>query len=166
MIVFLNGRFIPEAQAVVPISDRGFLYGDGLFETLFVCNSRPLWWTRHAERLERGAEFLKIKLPWTSEELRNIAGTLIQQNVMPDCVLRLTLTRGSGARGYSPKGADAPTLAITLHPLPPPPAAVKLATSSFCIAAGDALAGFKTANKLAQVLARAEAGERGADEAL
>ena len=154
MNVFLNGRFIPEAQAVVPISDRGFLYGDGLFETLLVRNGRPLWWTRHAERLERGAEFLRIKLPWTSKELQNFAGKLIQQNAMPDCVLRLTLTRGSGARGYSPKGADAPTLAITLHPLPPPPAAVKLATSSFRIATGDTLASFKTANKLAQILAR------------
>ncbi len=166
MTVFLNGRFIPEAQALVPISDRGFLYGDGLFETLRVSRGRPLRWSRHLARLQRGAEFLRIVLPWSAEDLRNLAVKLVEQNAMPDSVLRVTLSRGSGSPGYAPKGADNPTLAMTLHPLRPVLSPIRLATASLRVTANDPLAAFKTANKLLHVLARAEAEARGADEAL
>lgn len=166
MIAFLNGRFMPEAQAVVPISDRGFLYGDGLFETLRVNNGRPLWWTPHVERLQRGATFLNLALPWPPEKLRDFAAKLIQQNALPESVLRITLTRGNGSRGYSPKDANNPTLAMTLHPLSVPLIAPRLVTASLRVPANDPLASFKTGNKLLQVLARAEAEARGADEAL
>jgi len=166
MTVFLNGRFIPEAQAVIPISDRGFLYGDGLFETLRVSGGQPLWWAKHVERFERGAGFLRIKIPWPGAELRQFATKLIEQNATPEAVLRITLTRGSGSRGYSPKGAETPTLAMTLHPLPPALQSVRLATASFRVPANDPLSNIKSANKLACVMARAEAEENGADEAL
>ena len=166
MQAFLNGRFIPEAQAVVPISDRGFLYGDGLFETLRVGNGRPLWWNRHAERLQQGAAFLNLTLPWPPEKLRDFASKLIQQNALPESVLRITLTRGSGSRGYSPMDANNPTLAMTLHPLPPPASSLRLATASLRVPANDSLANLKTANKLLAVLARVEAEARGVDEAL
>ena len=124
MQAFLNGRFIPEAEAVVPISDRGFLYGDGLFETLRVSRSHPLWWTRHTARLQSGAELLRITLPWPCDQLRSFALELIEKNALPECLLRITVSRGSGARGYSIKGANTPTLALTLHPVPAPPASI------------------------------------------
>lgn len=157
---------MPEAEAVVPISDRGFLYGDGLFETLRVSRSRPLWWSRHAARLQTGAELLRITLPWSCDELRRFALELIEKNALPECLLRLTVSRGSGARGYSTKGANTPTLALTLHPLPAPPASVSMATATIRVATHDPLAAIKSANKLTQILARTEAEERGADEAL
>jgi hypothetical protein len=72
MIVFLNGQFVPEAQAVVPVNDRGFLYGDGLFETLRVRGGRPFRMAQHLERMTRGADFLKIKCPFTPKELVRI----------------------------------------------------------------------------------------------
>ena len=163
---FFNGRFIPEAEAVVPISDRGSLYGDGLFETLRVSQGRPLWWTRHAARLQTGAELLRITLPSSCDELHRIARELIEKNALPECLLRVTVSRGSGARGYSIQGANAPTLALTLHPLPTPPTSMRLATATIRVTAHDPLAAIKSANKLEQILARAEAEERGADEAL
>jgi branched-chain amino acid aminotransferase len=166
MIVFLNGRFVPEAQAAVPITDRGFLYGDGLFETLRISHGLPLWWSRHLARLQRGAEFLQIVLPWAAEDLRKSAVKLIEQNTMPEAGLRITLTRGSGSRGYSPKGANNPTLAMTLHPMQPIRSPLRLATSSLRVPVNHPLASFKTANKLLHVLARAEVEARGADEAL
>ena len=166
MQAFLNGRFIPEAQALVPISDRGFLYGDGLFETIRVSNGRPLWWSRHLVRLQRGAAFLKLSLPWPLEHLHEFAAKLIQLNALPESVLRITLTRGSGSRGYSPRDANNPTLAMTLHPLPSVPISLRLVTASLRVLTNDPLAPFKTSNKLIQVLARAEAEARGADEAL
>ncbi len=170
MIVFLNGNFLPEADAVVPLNDRGFLLGDGLFETIRVAQGRPFRLAQHLERLARGADFLKIKLPFTAKEIQKFAGELIGKNNLPDAVLRVTLTRGPGARGYSTKGADQPTLALTLQPLPPEnggePLLWSLVTSSFRIPASDALSSFKSTSKILNVLARAEAEEKGADEAL
>lgn len=166
MIAFLNGRFVPEAEALVPITDRGFLYGDGLFETLRVSQGCPLWWKLHMERLQRGAELLRIALPASVAELRRLAVELIERNAMPDAVLRITISRGSGTRGYSTKGATQPTLALTLHPHSVPPATIRLATATIRVPAHDPLSAVKSANKLAQILARAEAEEHGADEAL
>ena len=170
MVVFLNGKFVPEAAAVVPLNDRGFLLGDGLFETLRVAGGRPFRLAQHLERLARGAEFLKISLPYTPGEIQKFAGQLVAQNELADAILRLTLTRGPGRRGYSPKPAGPPTLAMTLNPLPlvnsDEPLQWSLATASFRIPAGDVLAAFKTTSKILNVLARAEAEEKGADEAL
>jgi aminodeoxychorismate lyase len=168
VLVFLNGQFLPEAQAVVPVNDRGFLLGDGLFETIRVANGKPFRFAQHLERMASGTEFLKINLPFTPQELEKFAGQLIEQNKMPDAILRLTLTRGPGGRGYAPNGEGKPTVVMMLHPLPPPPnpAGWNLVTSSFRIPAGDPLAAFKTTSKILHVMARAEAAEQGADEAL
>ncbi len=170
MLIFLNGQFVPEAQAVVSVFDRSFLYGDGLFETMLVANGKPFRWSQHLERLQQGAQFLKIKLPFGADALRSFADQLISKNQMPGALLRLTLSRGVGARGYSPKGAEQPALVMSLHPAPAiNPSAEskwKLVTSSFRLPAGEPLAQFKTCNKLPQILARAEADPAGADEAL
>jgi branched-chain amino acid aminotransferase len=168
VLVFLNGQFLAEAQAVVPVSDRGFLLGNGLFETMRVAGGTPFRFAQHLERLARGAEFLKIKCPFTPEELEKFAGRLIGQNQMPEAILRLTLTRGPGGRGYAPNGKGRPTVVITLHPAPSLEHSVKwsLVTSLFRILAADPLASFKTTSKILHVMARAEAAERGADEAL
>jgi aminodeoxychorismate lyase len=170
MLVFLNGRLVPEDQAVVSIFDRGFLYGDGLFETMRVSRGRPFRWNDHFDRFERGAAFLKIKIPHGEAELREQALQLIARNGLPESLLRLAISRGAGPRGYSPKGADSPTLTMTLHPAPgvagEAPPQWRVVTSSFRLPAGEKLAQFKTCNKLPQILARAEAEARGADEAL
>ncbi len=170
MLVFLNGRFVPEEQAVVSVFDRAFLYGDGLFETLRVLNGKLFRGEQHFERLQRGAAFLGIRVPFSADELARFARELVEQNRLPDAFLRLTLSRGVGPRGYSPKGADKPTLVITLHPAPawnsPEPPRWKLITASARLPAGEPLAQFKTCNKLAQILARAEADAADADEAL
>jgi len=170
MIVFLNGKFMPEADAVVPLNDRGFLLGDGLFETMRVANGKPFRLAQHLERLVRGAEFLKIPLPFAPREIQKFAEQLVRHNELAEAVLRVTLTRGPGARGYSVKNSGPATLAMTLRPLPPvdpdEPLQWSLITSSHRIPAGDALAAFKTTSKVLNVLARAEAEEKGADEAL
>lgn len=170
MLVFLNGRFVPEEKAVVSVFDRGFLYGDSLFEAIRVFNGKPFRWPQHWERLRQGADFLKIKLPFAPDKLLMFAGHLIAKNDMPDSLLRITLSRGVGAPGYFPKNVKAPTLAMSLRPAPKinrtSPPRWKLIVSSFRLMAGDPLARYKTANKLPQVLARAEAAAAGADEAL
>ena len=168
MLVFLNGRFVPESQAVVPINDRGFMYGDGVFETLRVVNGRPFRMMQHLERMARGADFLKIKCPFTLWDLQDFAGRLIGKNKMPAAILRVTLTRGPGERGYTPKTDGKPTVVMTLHAAPSLGKTIRwtLATSSFRVPAADPLAAFKTMNKLTHIMARIEAIENGADEAL
>jgi aminodeoxychorismate lyase len=187
MFVFLNGQFVPEAQALIPVNDRGFMYGDGLFETMRVCGGRSFHLAQHLERMMRGADFLKIKCPFTFREMEQFAGQLIEQNQMPEAVLRVTLTRGPGGRGYAPDSKGRPTIVMTLHPVPGAPSTGsacckkvaghaepvlgvplqwKLVTSSYRIPAGDPLSLFKTTSKLIHVMARREAVEKGADEAL
>src|SRR5437867_12906634 len=119
MFVLLNGQLVAEEQAAVPVTDRSFRYGDGVFETIPVYNGKPFRWAQHLERLTRGADFLKIRLAFAPKELRVLASELIERNQMPDAVLRLTLSRGPGERGYSPKGAASPRVVRTLHPAQP-----------------------------------------------
>ncbi len=170
MLVFLNGQFVPEERAVVSVFDRSFLYGDGLFETMRVYRGKPFRWEQHMERLQRGADFLRINLPFAPEALRRFADELIAKNNLPDALLRLTLSRGVGVRGYSPKDAEHPTVVMSLHPAPiydtNNPPRWKVIVSSHRLPANEPLAQFKTCNKLAQILARAEADVAGADEAL
>jgi aminodeoxychorismate lyase len=168
MLVFLNGQFLPEAQAVVPVNDRGFLLGDGLFETIRVAGGKPFRFAQHLERMTRGADFLKIKPPFSPKELEKSAAQLIEQNKLPDAILRVTLTRGPGERGYNFNGECKPTLAMALHAAPSPENHIEwnLVTSSYRIPAADPLSSFKTTSKILHVMARAEAKEKGADEAL
>ena len=167
MIVFLNGRFVAEESARVSVLDRGFLYGDGLFETLRLFKGRPIAWEAHLQRLQRGAKFLQIRPPLTALEMRRVVDRLVAFNKLPDGVLRLTLTRGPGPRGYSPQGAESPTLVLALHPLPVlKKSGARLVTSTFRVTANDPLAQLKSCSKLLHVTARAEAGARDANDAL
>ena len=167
MLVFLNGQFLPDAQAVVPVSDRSFLLGDGLFETMRVVGGKPFRFAQHLERMARGADFLKIKPPFAPKELEKFARRLIEENNLTDAILRVTLSRGPGGRGYAFNGECHPTLVMTLHAAPPDHSTEwSLVTSSFRIPAADPLSSFKTTSRVLNVLARAEAVEKSADEAL
>src|SRR4051794_26400622 len=169
MIVFINGRFVPEEQAVVSVFDRGFLYGEGLFEATRILNARPFRWQAHLTRLQAGLEHLKIKCPFEPLDLRKLAAQLIAANKLPDALLRITISRGVGRRGYSPAGAESPTLVMTLHAAPPKSTELpqwRLITSTVRLPANEPLAGFKTCAKLPQILARAEADAAGANDAI
>jgi branched-chain amino acid aminotransferase len=170
MIVFLNGKFVPEAKAVISVFDRGFLFGDGLFEAMLVRHGEIFRWGRHIERLQSGIDFLKLTVPWSPEELFRFSMQLIQRNRMPECLLRVNISRGITARGYSPKNAVRPAVVLTLHPLPVLDGRRvprwRVVTSSYRLPANDPLTNFKTANKLPEVMARAEADAADAHDAI
>ena len=112
MIVFLNGRFVPEEHALVSIFDRGFLFGDGLFETIRILNGTPFRWQQHLERLQRGAALLQISVPYGPEPLRGFVDRLIVENRAADAMLRLTLSRC-----LCPKSPASPITALArFHP--------------------------------------------------
>jgi branched-chain amino acid aminotransferase len=168
MIVYLNGEFVPEQSALVSVFDRGFLYGDALFETVRIANSKPFRWREHLERLCQGANFLKIAMPLTPEALGQSLNELINRNTLTDALARVTLSRGVGVRGYSPQGATRPTLVMSLHTVDAGETMPgwHLRTSSQRLLTNALLAQFKTCNKLPQIVARAEADAAGAHEAI
>src|SRR5947207_13690594 len=104
MFIFLHDKFVPEEAAKISIFDRGFTYGDGLFETLRICNGKPFRWGEHWQRLARGAEFLKIKLPFSSMETFCLVEQLLEENKSAgarpqvDTILRINVSSGVGAR--------------------------------------------------------------------
>lgn len=170
MMVYLNGRFVPAEQASVSVFDRGFLYGDGLFESVRVDAGRPFLWEAHVHRLVQGAAALHIVLPIDPGSLHAAVIELLRVNQMSDAIVRISISRGPGPRGYSIRGADSPTVVITCHPATPidglSTTAWRLHTSRHRVPARDPVAAFKTTNKLTHILARAEAEDAGADEAL
>lgn len=152
--VLINGE--PEAR--VAVWDRGFQYGDGLFETIAVSAGAPLLWERHLARLARGAARLGIAMPseglWREETARLCAGA-------SRAVLKLVLTRGASGRGYAPDGRGAPTRVLWLQPWPDYPShfardGVMVRYCATRLARNPRLAGLKHLNRLEQVLARAE----------
>ena len=166
----LNGQRVPEAEARISIFDRSFLYGDGLFETLRVYRGRPFAWAAHWDRLQAGADRITLRLPVSSEDAWTQALGLLQANGESEALLRLHISRGVGRRGYSPAGADQPTWILSTHPAlpqdPAHPTRWRISTSSWRLPATDPLTSVKSANKLLQVLAKAEAEARDCDEAL
>jgi aminodeoxychorismate lyase len=169
-IVYLNGQFVPQEQALVSVADRGLCYGDGLFETLPARNNQLIGWTAHLRRMQRGADFLKIPHVLDMRQLKQIAQELLRRNECSDAVLRVELTRGVGNRGYSTVGATRPTLFMTVHPMSQQAnkklSRWNLVMSSIRVLADDPLTQFKTISKLRQVMARQEAESQHADEAL
>ncbi len=166
MLAFFNGKFVPEEQGTISIFDRSFCLGDGLFEVVPVYNGKSFLWDKHFARLQAGAEFLKIKIPFAPDAIAAFAEQLLRENQMQKGMLRVQLSRGVGARGYSAKGANSPPLVMTTHLATQPPSEIRIVTSSIRIPANDPLSKFKTCSKLSHVIARMEADDKSADEAL
>jgi branched-chain amino acid aminotransferase len=167
-IVFLNGEMVKASEARISIFDRGFLYADGVFETIRVQAGKAFRWDRHLSRLQNGLRLLGMGLPYEDGVLSGHAEKLIATNRCMQGVLRVTVSRGPGRRGLSPAGADSPTIAMSLHPAPEREknAGLRLISSEIRVLAGDPLAAVKSASKLPYVLARAAADAAGVDDAL
>lgn len=143
---------------VVSAADRGFSYGDGLFETIrFVGESAPLW-DRHMQRLADSCRRLQLPLPDTAQLLREARQV---RDAMVHAVVRIAWTRGTGERGYAPPAAATPTRVVAAFPSPPMDGdayarGVHTRLCTLRLAEQPQLAGMKHLNRLEQVLARAE----------
>jgi branched-chain amino acid aminotransferase len=117
--VWQNGRIVGPTEAHISIADRGFLLGDGLFETMPVHRGRVFDLDAHLERLASGLALLNLAGAVDLAKLRaGIADYLAGEDIA-SAVLRLTTTRGSGPRGLLPPDAPCPTIMMTLSSLPP-----------------------------------------------
>lgn len=149
-------------EGSLPANDRGLAYGDGLFETIRMSGQQGVLLSRHLERLVRDARRLGIEV--TRKELANVcveASLRFADRFKAEgWILKLTLTRGSGGRGYRPDSGMEPNMLVSASPLPPAPdlAGVAVDFSKVPLAVNPLLAGIKSLNRIEQVLAAAELG--------
>lgn len=115
MIVWRNGAFL-EGDNAVSHSDRAFLVGEGVFETMLLEAGAPAFLEAHLQRLKRGADLFGIELAWTLDEIRHVIGRLaVRNNQLGRAVCRITLSRSGGARGLLATAEARPELSIVTH---------------------------------------------------
>ncbi len=149
--------------------DRGLLYGDGLFETIAVQDSSPKLLQQHMQRLKTSATKLSIQ-GFDIENICKDIKLIISKSGLKEAIVRVTLTRGSGDRGYASLSTDA-NVVISISPLPSSimekrSTGVEVIFSKHFLHKEPSLAGIKHLNRLLQVLVANEAVAEGADEAL
>ncbi len=171
--VMIDGVLVPAERAVVSVFDRGFLYGDSVFESLRTYGGKPFDLAEHLGRLERSAERVFIPLPVGLSVLDREVRQAIEAHSSPERYVRLTLTRGMGrSLGLDPELADTPLRVITITDLTlPSPALYEQgihAISYRIERASDAaaVAAAKIGSYLLAVLAMRAARAAGAQEAL
>ena len=169
-IYCIDGQILDESQALIPVTDRGLLYGDGLFETLHAYGTTVFELTQHLQRLQRGAAQLFLNSLPAETILREWLDKTIRAAGFSESNVRLTVTRGSGPRGPS---IDSNTPARTIISVTrfdrTPEAArggVTAITASFRRQEAASTATLKTLNYIEQILARREADLAGVNEAL
>lgn len=167
MKVSVNGILMDAAEARIDPADRGFTLGDGVFETIAVRRNAVRHLAAHLARLRSGADLLGIPLPGDDNHIANMIGATITGNRMTEGVVRVTLTRGPGARGLATPAHSKPTLVITVAPLPPPPEAAKIIVAKTTRRNEHSpLSRIKHTNYLDNILARREAEAADADDAV
>jgi D-alanine transaminase len=120
-MVFLNGRFLPIDEAKVPVLDRGFIFGDGVYELVPVYSRVPFRLDEHLGRLERSLAEVKIRNPHSRAQWRDILYRLVDAQPFDDQGLYLQVTRGVAKRDHAfPKGVE-PTVFLMSNPLVTPP---------------------------------------------
>ena len=120
-MVFLNGKFVPIEQAMVPVLDRGFIFGDGVYELVPVYSRVPFRIDEHLRRLERSLAEVRIKNPYSAAQWKEIIARLIAEQPFEDQGIYLQVTRGVAKRDHAfPKDVE-PTVFIMSNPLVNPP---------------------------------------------
>lgn len=111
-IVYINGEFLPEAEAKLSIFDRGFLFGDGIYEVTSVLDGKLIDSDLHMARLQRSAGEIDIRLPVTTQQIVEAERRLVQDNKLEEGMIYLQLTRGAEDRNFLFSADLAPTLVM------------------------------------------------------
>lgn len=135
-MIYLNGDFLPIEDACIPVLDRGFIFGDGVYEVIPVYSHKPFRLTEHLLRLQHSLDGIRLQNPYSNKEWSSVLEQIIAGNEGEDQYLYLHITRGIARRDHAfPKGV-APTVFIMSNPLLPPPVEL-LATGVAAITAND-----------------------------
>jgi branched-subunit amino acid aminotransferase/4-amino-4-deoxychorismate lyase len=119
--ISINGRLASPHEASVSALDHGFLFGDGVFETLRIYDGRPFRLEKHLERLEAAIGFLEIRGAPDRARLESEFRRTVERSGLENAQGRITVTRGVGARGLDPSGCEVATVVMSVLPLRPYP---------------------------------------------
>ena len=163
MKIYLNGKFVSENKAMVSVFDRGFLFGDGAFETMRANNGRVFKLDEHIKRLFESLKALKINHTLRPSKLSQLLNLVLKENRLKDAYIRIGVSRGAERGGFEFSKKIKPTLYIISKPLKPYPKSfyqrgVKVAIVSTRKTPSSSIESkLKTHNFLQNILARAEA---------
>jgi branched-chain amino acid aminotransferase len=169
-LVYVSGAWRTAADASVSVFEHGLLYGDGVFEGIRAYNGRVFKLERHIDRLFDSAKAIRLEIPQSHAEICALVVETCRRNEIRDGYIRLVVTRGPGDLGIDPRKCPRAEVIVIARQLTMYAAAAKgisVVTSTFRRNAPDATSpSIKSLNYLNNILARLEANDRGADEAL
>ncbi|AHV94323.1 D-amino acid aminotransferase [Bordetella holmesii] len=168
-LVYLNGEFTRADQAKISVLDRGFIFGDGIYEVVPAYQGKPFRMAEHFQRLERSLAAIRIPMPMDRAALTAVIERLIAAAPSPDCLVYLQITRGVYKRDHAfPAQAITPTVFAMVTPLVPP-SAKQRDQGVAVISIEDERwlhCEIKSVSLLGNVLARQQAVEAGVDEVI
>ena len=165
-VAFVNGRFLPLADAVVSVEDRGFQFGDGIYEVIRTYHGRPFEVAAHLERLNRSAQALGIPQPYSNEQWSRLIEDGIRRAGYPEAKVYIQVTRGVAPRDHAYTSDLVPTTIMTVRELHPLSRTV-LSAGVSVMTTEDIRWGrcdVKSVNLLANVLARQQGKQAGVFE--
>src|SRR5512139_1537514 len=121
MIIYIDGKYLPDDQAKISVFDHGFLYGDGVFEGIKAYNGRIFALDEHVDRFYESAASIQIELPISRDEMKKAIVETVRRNNLRDAYIRPVASRGKGALGLDPRSCAKATVVIiadaeTRHP--------------------------------------------------
>ena len=116
MLVYLNGHFVPKEEAMVSIFDHGYLYGDGIYETMRAYHGTLFLLDKHLVRLKHSADAISLKLPLPLDKIGHALKETLKANKLSDVYVRIQISRGPGEIGLDPALCSAPTMVIVAKP--------------------------------------------------
>jgi len=169
--IFVNGSFMNLTQARISVFDRGFLYGDGLFETMRAYRGEVFRLGDHLDRLFRSAKEIELSFSYTRKELRNIIKRILKINNFSEAYIRLTLSRGVSEPGLISKSKSSATLVIMGRKFKPlSPSEYRRGWRATIVKTrqnqASPLSRLKSLNFLNNILARKEAKAKRVDEGI
>lgn len=115
MYIWINGKFYSENEAKISVFDHGFLYGDGIFETLRVYNGKIFLLNEHLQRLQNSARLISLLIP-NNTYFEKIVYSCLNKNKLRNAYVRLSVSRGVGKIGLSPQLCEKPTVVVIVQP--------------------------------------------------
>jgi branched-chain amino acid aminotransferase len=172
MKIYLDGKFVDRAEAMISVFDHGLLYGDGIFEGIRLYGGNIFRLDEHLERLEYSAKAILLKMPWTRQQIADATCESCRQNKLTDGYIRLVVTRGVGDLGLSPWLCPTPSIfiiadKISLYPAEHYTKGLEIVTVATRRINPAALSpAVKSLNYLNNIMAKIEARQAGALEAI
>ena len=169
--IFLNDNIIPDTDGSVSTEDRGFLYGDGIYETLRSYNGKPFKLSEHLERMRNSASLLRISFEHTNVEICEWINELIEKNRCQDAYIRITLSRGAGGGRLQMDNNIDPTTLIQVKALTPYDRnlydeGMSLVVSDYRRSTSCPISRHKSTNLLKSIFLKEEANKKAAHETI